>query len=513
MSTMSRRQRLLATVASIGVTAVLAVGLSACAPPASPSSGAEGEGGTLRIAAPGSSKDALDPHFNSGSLIDLLRTSQLFDNLTELDPDSVLQYSLAESMESNETGDVWTIHLRPDVTFHDGSAFDSEDVISTIKRIIAPDSTAVAKSLISFIPTDGLVAVDDLTVEVTLTQPYGLFPDVWTNKYLRIVPSDFDPKDPVGTGPFSYKSFTAGQSSTFVRNDDYWAGAPKLDSLVITDFKDNDAAINALKGGQVDLAAAVPLGQAAELDAANGIGVLDSETNMYINIAMRTDQAPFDDVRVREAMRLIADREEIVDVALNGYGVVGNDYIGRYSICGDPDVPQREQDLDRAKELLAEAGQSDLTVDLATTNGTAGMVESAQVFAEQAKKAGVTVNVKNLDVAAYLETAPNWTMAVDFFTDTYPQLVSRTLLPSGSVNETHWNHAEFNGLADQMFQETDAEARCEIEKQMKTVEYNDGGNIIWGFADVLTAHSDKVHGLAPDSTGKAYERLNDVWVG
>lgn len=508
--TTQRRRRAVSAV--IATTALLAIGLSACAPPARTSSTSE-EGGTLRIAAPGSSKDALDPNFNPGSLIDLLRTSQLFDNLTELDTESNLEYALAESMESNETGDVWTMHLRPDVSFHDGSAFDAEDVIYTINRVIAPDSTAVAKSLISFIPADGMTAVDDLTVQFTLDEPYGLFPDVWTNKYLRIVPTDFDAAAPVGTGPFVYESFTAGQSSTFSKNADYWGGAPKLDEVVITDFQDNDAAINALKGGQVDLATSVPLAQATALGESNGLNVLQSETNTYINLAMRTDQAPFDDVRVREAMKLIADRQEMVDVALNGYGVIGNDYIGRTSSCGTPDVEQREQDIERAKELLAEAGQSNLTVDLATTNGTAGMVEAAEVFAEQAKEAGVTINVKNLDVAAYLEGAPNWTMAVDFFSDTYPQLVSRTLLPGGSVNETHWDNAEFNTLAAEMFQTIDADKRCEIQNEMKTVEYNEGGNIIWGFTNALTAYSDKVHGLEPDANGKAHERLDDVWVG
>lgn len=515
-ATPSRRRSVGVAIAVTSVVA-LALGLTACAPPdrdSASSSSTPVDGGTLRVAAPGSAKDKIDPNINSGSVIDLLRTEQIYDNLTKYDSESKLTYQLAESMESNEAGDVWTIHLRPGVTFHDGSTLGAEDVIATIKRIIAPDSAANGKSLLSFINADGLKEIDDLTVEVDLDEPYGPFPDIWTNKYLRIASSDFDGTgEPNGTGPFVYKSFTPGTSSTFTKNDAYWGEKAHVDTLDILDFADNSAALNALKGGQVDITYSVPLTEAKAVDDLPGISILNSETGMYLPIVMRTDVAPFDDPRVREAFKLIVDRQEMVDVALNGYGAVANDYVGRYSSCGDPDLPQREQDIEKAKELLAEAGQSNLEVEIAVTNGTAGMVEAAQVFSEEAKEAGITINVNNMDASVYLDNYLNWPLTVDFYTDTYLQLASRTLTPGASSNVTHWDNAEFLSLLSQAFETPDADARCAIENQMKAVEYDDSGNIVWGWANVVNAYADTVHGLEPDSTGKAVNRLNLVWVG
>lgn len=496
-------------IGAVIAAGALLVSLAACAPPASTTAD---DGGTLRIAVPGSTADSIDPHFTRGTSADVVRYRQLFDGLTELDGTGQLRYMLAESITSNDDATVWTIKLRDGVKLHSGRQFVADDVIATIDRIIAPDSTAVGKSQISFIPEDGIKKIDDLTVEVTLDKPYGPFAQVWTNKYLKMVPADFDPAKPDGTGPFVYQTFTAGQSSTFTRNADYWDGAPKVAEVVITDFADNEAAINALKGGQVDIAYSVPLNEAPALETTPGVKILNSPSDLYINLAMRTDVAPFDDPRVREAFRLIADRQEMVDVALNGYGVVANDYVGRYSSCGDPDVPQREQDIDKAKALLAEAGQSNLSIELATVNGTAGMVEAAQVFAEQAAKAGITVTAKTYEEAAYLENQGNWTFAVDFFSGPYLQLAARTLLPGGSANETHWDDATYNALAAEAFATADDAARCQVELKMKEVEYQSGGNIIWGFVNRLSAYSDAVKGLQEDSTGEGAARINDVTI-
>jgi len=502
--------RLLAVMAALTLSASLA----ACAPPdrSGGASATPQEGGTLRVAAPGSANDSIDPQINSGSVIDLLRTEQLFDNLTKYDENFQLTWQLAESMDANATNDVWTIHLRDGVKFHDGTDFGAKDVVASIQRILAPDSTANGASLIRFIDPAGVKEIDDLTVEVTLSQPYGPFPEIWTNKYLRIAPADFDPANPVGTGPFVFKSFTPGTTSVFTANEDYWGGAPLVDTLEVIDFSDNAAAINALKGGQIDVTYSVPLSEAASVSSVPGLTLLDSETNMYIPIAMRTDVAPFDDPRVREAFKLIADRQELVDVALNGYGAVANDYIGRYSICGEPDVPQRTQDIERAKQLLSDAGQSNLSVEIATTNGTVGMVEAAQVFAEQAKEAGVTISVNNMDASVFLDNYKNWPLSVDFYTDSYLQLANRTLMTGGGSNVTHWSNAEYDALLSQAMQESDPEARCAIEKEMKTVEYEDSGYIVWGWANVTNAYSDRVHGLVPNATGKAVNNLTGVWL-
>ncbi|MHC9043271.1 ABC transporter substrate-binding protein [Microbacterium saperdae] len=505
MTRPARRTRLIAIAATLAMTA----GLAACAPAGSNDS-SQATGEILSVAAPGSSLDGLDPNFSPGAEIDAIRSRQLYDNLTSFDVHNELQYDLATSITSNESGTVWTINLRDGVTFHDGSPFGAKDVAFTIERVTAEDSTANAKSLLTFMPTDGVAIVDELTLTVTLDKPYGPFAELWANTYLPIVPVGFDESKPVGTGPFSFVSFSAGQSSTFARNDAYWGEPAKVDAVKIIDFADDSAAINAVKSGQVDISSSVPLPEVQSLES-SGVNILNSPSSLYINLAMNTQVAPFDDARVREALRLVVDRQQIIDSALNGFGVVGNDFIGGTSICV-PDLPQRTQDIADAKRLLAASGNEGLQLTLVTTNGAPGMVESAEVFAEQAKAAGIDVDVQNLDVASYLANYLNWPFAVDFFGDTYLQLASRTLLPGGSSVETHWDNEDFQALAEDAFAETDDDARCEIEKQMKEVEYEDGGNIIWGYYNVVNAYSDRVHALEVDITGTAVTRLSSVWL-
>ncbi|MEW1823142.1 ABC transporter substrate-binding protein [Arthrobacter sp. NPDC080031] len=505
------RQRFAATVISVGLVTALA----ACSGSSTSSTDINAtprKGGTLSVSMPGGSTDSLDPNINKGNAIDTMRSEQLFDNLTKLDQDQKLVYSLAESMEPNADATEWTIHLRKGVKFHDGSDFGADDVIYTINRIISPTSTANGKSLLSFIDPAKLTAVDDHTVRVGLKRPYGPFTEIWSNKYLRMVPTDFNPKQPVGTGPFKYQSFSAGASSTFARNDNYWDGTAQIDTLKVTDFPDNDAAVNALRGGQVDIAYTVPLAQIESLKSTPGIKILDSETVQYLPIVMNSSVAPFNDPRVRKAFMLIADRNQLVQNALGGHGVIGNDWVGRYSACGLPDVPQRTQDIAEAKKLLADAGQSNLSVTLSTANATSGMLEAAQIFAEQAKKADITVNVKTLDISTWTEGFGTFPLTIDYWSDNYLQLATRTLLPGGSGWETHWDNAQFQSLAAQALATSDAGKRCELQKQMREVEYNEGSNIVWGFANVVNAYSDRVHGLKPDKTGKAVNRLKDVWI-
>ena len=210
--------------------------------------------------------------------------------------------------------------------------------------------------------------------------------------YFTMVPRDFDPKNPDGTGPFKYQSFTPGVASTFVRNEHYWhSGLPHLDSIVTTNIADETSQVNALQSGQVDVINFLSEVSVAALQA-GGMHVNISNTGGWGPFVMRTDQKPFDDVRVRQAFRLIVDRKEMLNQIFGGNS--NRQRRVRAPDKGYPkDLPQREQDIDQAKSLLKAAGADSLTVDLVTTPNAPGMIQAAQVFATQAKKAGVNVNV------------------------------------------------------------------------------------------------------------------------
>lgn len=468
----------------------------------------------LRVAANGSTSDSLDPHRTQGQITDLIRFTNLYDGLCDHAPDGTTVNVLAESFTPNDDATEWTVKLVPAVMTHKGRAFGAADVVHSVKRILDKENPTRGASLVSFIDADGLEAVDDTTVVFRLTKPYGPFRDIWANRYLRMVPEGFDPVDPDGTGPFSHVSFTPGRESEFARFDGYFREPAHVSRLIVSNVADAAASMNALRGGQVDMAYNIPISEARIIEVDPMLQLINNPTQLSIPIYMRTDVAPFDDPRVREAIRLIADREQMVAIALAGYGVVGNDMQGRtMTPCGEADIPQRTQDIERAKALLAEAGQTDLDVEIATTSGTSGMVECAQILAEQAKAAGITIRTNVMDEASYIANYGNWTFGVDFLADSYLPIASRSLMPGASSNNTHWADEEFIDLFGQATATVDEAERCDLLNQMRAIEHERGGNLLWGFANTLNAATAYVQGLEPWAAGSPFYNLRLVSKG
>src|SRR3712207_4538313 len=166
---------------------------------------------------------------------------------------------------------------------------------------------------------------------------------------------------------------------------------------------------------------------------------------------MRVDASPFDDVRVRQAFRLIVDRQQMVDQVLSGQGRIANDLYAPYDPAYADDLPQRRQALEQARSLLRQAGREDLRVELVTEPVFQGIVEAAQVFAEQAKGAGVNVRLRRVDSGTfYGDNNLKWPFAQDFWaTRTYLSQVAQGDLPNSPFNETHWENAEFVDLIQQ----------------------------------------------------------------
>jgi peptide/nickel transport system substrate-binding protein len=253
-----------------------------------------------------------------------------------------------------------------------------------------------------------------------------------------------------------------------------------------------------LLGGQVDAITAMPFAQISPVKS-RGFHILNSQGGGWVPITMAVDQPPFNDVRVRQAMRLIVNRPQMVQLAFSGYGHAGNDIYSPLDACYDTALPQRHQDIEQAKSLLKAAGQSNLNIDLNTTNGRAGQVECAQVFAQQAKAAGVTVNVKNLDATTfYGNQYLKYTFGTDYWgTRNYLNQVAAGSLKIAPYNETHWNNPQFVKLYNEALRTPNVAKRCAIIHEMQKIEYTSGGYIVWGFYNLVDAYSSKVVGLKP----------------
>ena len=225
------------------------------------------------------------------------------------------------------------------------------------------------------------------------------------------------------------------------------------------EFADDTARINALNSGQIQALSQLPKSQAKVIEATQGLALLNAETGAWRPFTMRIDVKPFDDVRVRQAFRLIVDRQQMIDQAYSGLGVAANDMYGRYD-PGTPELEQRVQDIEQAKSLLKQAGyDNNLTVELTTSAEALGgdEVAAAQVFAEQAKAAGVTVNIKKTDSATfYGKDYLSWPFAQDFWaTRSYLQQAGQGTMAGAPYNETHWKNAEWASLVSKAFTTVD----------------------------------------------------------
>ncbi len=294
---------------------------------------------------------------------------------------------------------------------------------------------------------------------------------------------------------FKYKSFTPGKNSVFEKYADYWGDKAFVDELQIQDFPDPAAQVNALQAGQVQTIDNLPYNL---IDSLKGQGgqILESKSGAWVPFTMRVDSAPFSDVRVRQAMRLICDRQQMIDNGLSGYGRIGNDMYAPFDVAYAKDLPQREQDIDQAKSLLKAAGQEGLQVQLFTGDDIGSVAPAtASLFVEQAKKAGVDVKVIKKN-PFYGDDYLSYPFAQDFWnTRLYLPQAAVCALKGGTYNETHFDNSKFAGLIAAAQKETDEARRNTLLHDAQEIEYNEGGYIIWGFRNQIDGLSSKVQGL------------------
>jgi len=459
-------------------------------------------GGTFRVGVQGGSdKEFIDAQ-SSVLDPDAGRLAAMFETLVYYDNNYKLRPGLATSFSSKDAK-TWTIRLRKGVEFHNGKTMTADDVAWSIRRMLDKKLSLYATAQLAGLRPEKVRKVDKWTVRLTLDKPNSVLPDAFGQYFMGIVPVGYkstkEGGKQIGSGPYKFVSFTPGNRSEFSRNPNYWRhGQPFFDRVVIIDINDDVARVNSLLGGQVDAISAMPFAQIASAKS-RGFKILDSQGGGWVPICMAVDQAPFKDVRVRRAFRLIADRKQLVQLAFSGHGHVGNDIYSPLDACYDSALPQRTQDIAKAKSLLKAAGKSGLSVDLYTTNGRAGQVECAQVFAQQAKKAGVNVNVKNLDATTfYGNQYLKYAFSTDYWgTRNYLNQVAAGSLSVAPYNETHWNNPKFVSLYNQALKTVNPRKRCAIVHEMQKMEYDNGGYIVWGFYNLVDAYSPKVVGIKP----------------
>lgn len=512
-------------VAAVGMGGVLAAcgsssSSSTTSTTGSSSHGQPKRGGTITLASSGGgTSDTIDGDKATNNL-DFARTPNLYDTLMEVDANNIPQLHLADEVTSNSTATEWTIRVKKGVEFHNGKTLTIDDVLFTFNRIIT-EKLSAASGLASF-DMKNAKKLDDYTVRIPMTTPNSIVQ--WSligNGEMSIVPTDFDPKNPVGTGPFKFKSFTPGTQSTFTRFDNYFiTGQPYVDELVIVDYADETSQVNALLSGQATCCDQLSIASVATVRNGGQVAEIWRGPG-WVPFTMRLDVAPFNDVNVRQALRLVVDRPQMDELVYGGYGFIGNDIFGRTDPAyDDSGIPQRHQDIPQAKSLLKKAGKEGLTVTLVTSDIRTGALQLAQVLKQQAAAAGITINLDTVTPTAFF--GPNyltWAFAQDWWSG-YPYLrqAGYSMVPGAPWDETHWDTSEYAGkyisLYKQALSTVDATAQGEIVHEMMRMDWDYGGYIIPVFNPVIVGQSTKLKGVVNQVSGDPWieYRFRTMWL-
>ena len=358
---------------------------------------------------------------------------------------------LATAWEPNEDGTVWTFHIRDGVRFHDGSALDAGDVVYSIKRVIDPDYGSPARAAVKMI--EHIEATGPLTVRMRLGSTFADLPLQLMDPRLRIIPEgsgETVDQTGIGTGPFKVEKFDPDGITVLTAYEGYWEGPPALARVEVIGVPDAQARLQAFLSGQLDMERGIAPVLRRALDKSLRYQLLEIPTGNWMGLAFRTDMAPFDDPRVRRALRLVVDRDEMLDLALDGGGVVS---------CDTPVAPNDQYraemrcppDPERARALLAEAGHPDgIDVDIYVSSLDPSWPVIGVAYQEQAAKAGIRVNVVNAAADGYWSTV--W-MKKPAFTTSWgerpaDQALNEAFHSSAKWNESHYSNPEFDRLLE-----------------------------------------------------------------
>jgi peptide/nickel transport system substrate-binding protein len=284
-------------------------------------------------------------------------SEMVFDSLTTIDREMRVWPALATSWEASKDMKTWTFHLRQGVQFHHGREVTVEDVIATLQRIKDPATGSPARTKLAVI--ERMEALDKYTVRFYLAFPYGQLHHLFV-RHVSIVPKDkIDTLSthPIGSGPFRFKEYLMGDRVIVVKNPESWQkDRYPLDGVELRIVSEPAVAMTSLERGELDAYYDVPRESIATLKERKNINISSALTGAWDVVAMRNDQPPFNDLRVRQALFYCTNRDELVKGVLFGYGEPTHSPVPPGHPLFNKSLPFVKQDFNKAKKLLADAG-------------------------------------------------------------------------------------------------------------------------------------------------------------
>lgn len=485
------------------VLVAAALALTACSTPSATPGESGASEGPLRVVVAGSpTASSLDPHASFANESDAVRAALVYDPLTRPDGEGGTAPALAESWEPDAELQTWTITLREGVTFSDGSPVRAADALYSLRRIGQMGAENFGR--LAEIDGEASSAPDDRTLKIVLRAPNAGLPQALEAVSMVVPEGSDDFTSPVpGSGPFIVTD-TDAQTTTLTRNDDWWGPTPPSETIELRAVPDLQARAAAVTSGEADFAGNVSPAAARAAEESGDAQVVRRPGVTLYPLAMRLDVEPFDDPKVREAIRLAVDRQALVDTVFLGFGTVGDDVL---SPEAGPVTEQRTRDVERARELLAEAGYPDgLDVKLQSTTMYPGMDTTATLAAEQLAEAGIRVEVSLEPADTYFtEVYGSSPFYVSYYGGIpFTDLARVALVSQSPANETAWKFPEWDTAFNEALATEDDEARAELFGELQRQVQTEGGYVVWGFGDGVDLAAQGVTG-AP--TGPGFSRL------
>ncbi|MCV2490615.1 ABC transporter substrate-binding protein [Geodermatophilus sp. YIM 151500] len=487
----------------LALTAAGALAVSACSGGEGVDTGTGGGGGgggeNTLVAAVAAQPDQLDPHvttaYPSFQVLENVYDTLVVPNAEDL----TMEPSLAESWETSEDGLTWTFTLREGVTFHDGSEFDSADVVYSYNRIIDEDlSNAYRFATVESIEADG-----PQTVVMTLGQQTpNLLERIGAFKGMSIIPEGAADEldltiEAVGTGPFQLESSDAS-STVLTAYPDYWGGDVTVDGVEFRYITEPAAALTALQNGEVQWTDNVPPQQIQALEGEQAVELAATPSVDYWYLSMNYDREPWGNRDVRRAIATAIDREAVAEAAKFGAARANQTAIPEDSFFYYDYAPY-QADPEAARQLLEGAGvQTPLTMGLMVTDEFPETVTAAQVIASQLEPIGITVEVQNEDFATWLSRQGDgdfdafllgWLGNLDPAAYYQEQHIT-----DGSNNYQGYSNPEVDRLLQEGAAETDQDARKQIYDQAAQLIVDDASYVYLYNPDVVQAWTPGLQG-------------------
>ncbi|MEM1384470.1 MAG: ABC transporter substrate-binding protein [Pseudomonadota bacterium] len=459
------------------------------------------KGGTLRVGlAQGSTTDNLDPQTYTDTFM-LSVGFGTHGSLTEISPAGELVGDLAESWEASADAKSWTFRIRKGVEFSDGKTLDADDVIASINHHRGEDSKSAAKSNVA--PIAEMKKLDANTVRFELGSGNADFPYLMADYHLIIMPAvdgKADWENYIGTGGYVLENFEPGIRAALTRNPNYWkSGRAHVDRVELTVIADPAARQNALITGEIDAMSRVDLKTERLLARTPGVNIQESTGFLHYTAPMITTNSPYDNNELRLAIKHGINRDELLEKILRGHGSLGNDHPIAPSVPFWADLEQRTYDPDKARFHLKNAGYENIPLDLSAADAAyPGAVDAAILMKEHLAAAGMDINVVREPNDGYWSNVwmkKDWCQCYWGGRPTCDWMFSQAYAEGANWNDTFWSNERFNGLLAQGRAELDPSVRGEIYREAQEITRDEGGVVVWGFANYVNAMSDAVqHG-------------------